>query len=48
MKECWYKAVEMRKPDRSVCIAQMMRGGCEACRYYSENEPEKEEEGGAE
>ena len=38
MKECWYKAMEGRKPDRSVCIPQMMRGACERCRYYREDE----------
>ena len=53
MKECWYKAIEGSKPDADQCLRQLARGGCEACRYYredehTENENAKKKEGDAE
>ena len=46
MKVCWYKAMNGRKPRKGECLPQMIRGGCETCEYYREDEPKKEKKEG--
>lgn len=42
MKVCWFKAVNGYKPRSGECFRQLVRGACETCEYYRENEEDKD------